>query len=199
MRAVFLDRDGCLNEDWFNPATSAWESPMAPEDLVLRPGVPAALRRLQAEGWALILVSNQPSFAKGKCRLEDLHAVHARFASLMDEAGVTFREYCYSHHHPDGVVPGYSGPSPDRKPSPYFLHRAAERHGVDLAASWVVGDRDTDVAFGRRGGVRTIQVANPHAGDYAGREQPDHRADDILAAAEIIIHSSIRAPHAVAQ
>jgi D-glycero-D-manno-heptose 1,7-bisphosphate phosphatase len=199
MRAVFLDRDGCLNEDWFNPATGAWESPISPEDLVLRPGVPAALRRLQANGWALFLVSNQPSFAKGKCRLEDLRAVHARFAALMDEAGIVFADYYYSHHHPDGVVPGYSGPSPDRKPNPYFLHRAAERHGVDLAASWVVGDRDTDVEFGRRGGVRTIQVANPHAGAYAGWEQPDHRADDILAAAEIIIHSNVRDPHALAQ
>jgi histidinol-phosphate phosphatase family protein len=199
MRAVFLDRDGCLNDDWFNPATGAWESPMSPADLVLRPGAVPALRRLRADGWALFLVSNQPSFAKGKCRLEDLHAVHARFAGLMDEAGVAFQDYYYSHRHPDGVVPGYSGPSPDRKPSPYFLHLAVERHGVDLAASWVVGDRDSDVAFGRRGGVRTIQVANPRAGAYAGRERPDHRADDILAAAEIILQSLVRDPDALAR
>jgi D-glycero-D-manno-heptose 1,7-bisphosphate phosphatase len=194
MRAVFLDRDGCLNDDWFNPATGAWESPISPADLILRPGVIGALRALDVAGWALFVVSNQPSFAKGKCTLEDLRAVHARFAALVSEAGLSFRDVYYSYHHPRAVIPAYAGPSPDRKPNPHFLRLAADRHGVDLAASWMVGDRDTDVEFGRRGGVRTIQVANPRAGAYAGRSRPDYHAENLAAAADIIILSAARGP-----
>ncbi len=186
MRAIFLDRDGCLNEDWFNPATKAWESPMTPADLVLRPNVIEALRRLQELGYALFLVSNQPSFAKGKCSLEDLKAVHARFAALMEENHIRFREYYYSYHHPDGIVPAYSGPSPDRKPNPYYLNLAAERHGVNLAQSWMIGDRDTDVECGQKAGTHTIQVANPRGDGYVGKAAPDFSADDLLAAAALI-------------
>jgi D-glycero-D-manno-heptose 1,7-bisphosphate phosphatase len=188
MRAVFLDRDGCLNEDWFNPATGAWESPMAPPDLVLRPGAVEALGSLQSRGYALFLVSNQPSFAKGKCSLEDLRAVHARFAALMEEGGVRFRDFYYSYGHPIGVTTGYSGPAADRKPSPYFLLLAAERHAVDLRASWMVGDRDTDIECGRRAGTRTIKVANPHAVCYNNSIEPDHHAENILEVAQTIIN-----------
>lgn len=198
MRAVFLDRDGCLNDDWFNPVTGAWESPLSPADLTLRPGALEALRRLQEAGWALFLVSNQPSFAKGKCRLEDLWAVHARFLRLLEAAGIRFLDVYYSYHHPDAVVAGYDGACVDRKPSPYFLHLAAATHRVNLAASWVVGDRDTDVEFGQRGGARTIQVVNPHTGDRAGHAAADHHARDILGAAEIILSFADRNRHGVA-
>ncbi|MEO0564004.1 MAG: histidinol-phosphatase, partial [Chloroflexota bacterium] len=77
-RAIFLDRDGVLNELIYYPDFEEDESPRKPEDLRLLPGVPRALRALQSAGWALILVSNQPSYAKGKCSLEDLKAVHKR-------------------------------------------------------------------------------------------------------------------------
>ena len=184
--AVFLDRDGCLNEDWFNPATGAWESPMSPGDLILRPGVVDGLRRLQGAGLPLVLVSNQPSFAKGKCSLADLEAVHARFLALLEPARVRFLDCCYCHHHPDAVMPGYGGACSCRKPAPGFLHRSAERYALALSGSWMIGDRDTDIACGKRAGTRTIQIANPRAGDHAGKAAPDHRARDFAAAVAII-------------
>ena len=116
--AVFLDRDGVINEDVFYPATGEWEAPLDPADFVLRPGALAALARLDAAGFALVLVSNQAAHAKGKVALERLVAVDRRFRALLVEAGIEFADFCYSYSHPQGVVPGFSGPSLERKPSP---------------------------------------------------------------------------------
>ena len=69
----------------------------------------------------------------------------------------------YSYGHPDGVVPHFSGPSLDRKPGPYNLFIAAAQLDLDLARSWMIGDRESDVACARAAGVRAILVENPHA------------------------------------
>jgi D-glycero-D-manno-heptose 1,7-bisphosphate phosphatase len=181
-RAVFLDRDGVLNRNVLNPATGAYESPHRVADFELLPGVLAALSRLQASGYRLILVSNQPSFAKGKTSLAALEAIHGRLADMLDTAGVSFSSFFYCYHHPNGVVPEYSGRCECRKPSPYFLLCAAERFGLDLERSWLIGDRETDVLCGRAAKVRTIRVApdhpvagpiDPTAADITARDLPD--------------------------
>jgi D-glycero-D-manno-heptose 1,7-bisphosphate phosphatase len=184
--AVFLDRDGVINEDWFNPATGEWESPLHPDDLVLRPGVLDAIARLRDLGFRLFLVSNQPSYAKGKCRLEDLQAVQARLKTLLDGRGVGFDAFYYSYSHPESVVPELGEDAIfDRKPEPWFLFQARDRFGIDLAASWMIGDRDSDVTCGRRAGTRTIQVANPR-GTKAGKADPDARAAGLPEAVALI-------------
>ena len=185
--AVFLDRDGVVNEDVFYPETGEWEAPLDPDHLRLRPGVLPALARLAAAGFALVLVSNQAAHAKGKVPLEQLVAVDRRLRFLLAEAGIGFTDFCYSYSHPHGVVPGFSGASLERKPSPYFLLVAAARHDLDLGRSWMVGDRATDVECGAAAGVRTIQVENPHAGDKAGGAAPDFQVADLPAAVDIIL------------
>ena len=185
--AVFLDRDGVINEDVFYPETGEWEAPLRPEDLVLRPGVLPALQRLAASGFVLVLVSNQAAHAKGKVPLEALMAVDARLRAILAAAGIAFAEFCYSYSHPDGVVPGFSGASLERKPSPYFLLVAAARHGLDLAKSWMIGDRDTDIGCGQAAGTRTILVDNPRAGAKAGEAAPDFRCADLPAAVARIL------------
>jgi D-glycero-D-manno-heptose 1,7-bisphosphate phosphatase len=184
--AVFLDRDGVINEDVFYPETGEWEAPMHPDDLVLCPGVLPALARLAATGSALILVSNQAAHAKGKVALEQLIAVDERLRGLLAEAGIGFADFCYSYSHPQGTVPGFSGPSLERKPGAYFLLVSAARHRLDLARSWMIGDRDSDIECGRAAGTRTILIANPHAGDKAGSSRPDYRCADLATAAGVL-------------
>jgi D-glycero-D-manno-heptose 1,7-bisphosphate phosphatase len=75
---------------------------------------------------------------------------------------VRFDATFYSYGHPDGVVRHFSGPSLDRKPGPYNLFIAAAQLDLDLERSWMIGDRDTDVACARAAGVRAILVENPH-------------------------------------
>ena len=129
--------------------------------------------QLQALGWPLLLVSNQPSFAKGKCSLEDLKAVHAALEALFLAGGVRFLEACYCFHHPHGIVPGYSGPCPCRKPSPYLLLQAGDQHLLDLAGSWMIGDQGTDLACGKAAGCRTLLIPNPASANKRGFLQPD--------------------------
>ena len=110
-------------------------------------------------------------------------------------AGVSFRETYYCFHHPTGVVPEYSGPCACRKPQPYFLHLAAERYGLDLSQSWMVGDRDTDVQCGQRAGCRTIFVTHPQASPHDDSVRPDFVAPDVAAAVALILGQAAgRAP-----
>jgi D-glycero-D-manno-heptose 1,7-bisphosphate phosphatase len=161
-RAVFLDRDGVLNRNVFNPLTGTYESPHRAEDFELLPGVLEGLARLQETGYRLILVSNQPSYAKGKTSLAAIQAIHQRLADTLNGAGILFDAYYYCLHHPDGIIPEYSGRCECRKPSPHFLLQAKARFDLDLVNSWMIGDRETDILCGRAAGVRTIRVAADH-------------------------------------
>jgi D-glycero-D-manno-heptose 1,7-bisphosphate phosphatase len=185
--AVFLDRDGVLNELVFNPATGEYESPHAPEDLVVIDGVVPALQRLVDAGFALFLVSNQPSYAKGKTALENIREIHRRLDEFLTGNGIVFREYFYCFHHPEGIVPAYSGLCPCRKPAPYFLLQAARTHGVDLVGSWMVGDQATDVECGRSAGCRTVLVMNGHSVAKRGSSRPDVEVSNLSEAADRII------------
>ena len=179
-KAVFLDRDGVLVEEVYYPEFDETEAPMRPGDVRLLPGAAAAARQLKALGFLLIVVANQGAAAKGKVGLGSLWRARSRFNALMAEEDVVFDAEYYSFSHPDGVVVGLSGPSLDRKPSPYNLLVAAARFDIDLGRSWMVGDRETDVACGRAAGVRTIRVAG------AAPTEADHATDGLAAAAEII-------------
>jgi len=185
--AVFLDRDGVLNELVFNLATGEHESPHAPDDLVMIGGVGASLQRLVEAGFALFLVSNQPSYAKGKTSLENIQEIHRRLDEYLKDNMIMFREYFYCFHHPSGIVPSYSGLCSCRKPAPYFLLEAARTHGIDLASSWMVGDQDSDVECGRSAGCLTVLVLNPDSAAKRGSSRPDVTVSTLSEAADQIV------------
>lgn len=160
VRAVFLDRDGVLNANVFYRDTGAWEAPRRVEDFRLLPGVVPALKELQAAGFALVLVSNQPNEALGKSTRAELRGIHETMAVSFERHGIRFLDYCYCPHHPKAVVAELGGLCRCRKPSPYWLFRAASRYGIDLQMSWMVGDRATDTACGSAAGVRSIRIDN---------------------------------------
>jgi D-glycero-D-manno-heptose 1,7-bisphosphate phosphatase len=195
--AVFLDRDGVLTEPIYNPLTDDYESPHDPRDVVLCGNVMEPLRRLRRAGFSLFIVSNQPSFAKGKTTLERLQQIAHVVDDAFRSAGVTFEEAYYCYHHPQGVVPEYSGECDCRKPKPAFLLRAAQRHKVDLSRSWMIGDRDSDVECGRSAGCRTILVLHPRAGDHRGASRPDFQAADLAVATDLILTRSSDRPNAI--
>jgi D-glycero-D-manno-heptose 1,7-bisphosphate phosphatase len=157
-QAVFLDRDGTLVDEVDYPETGECEAPMYPEDVRLITGAAPALRRLSDAGFLLILVSNQGAYAKGKVSLRSLWLCHERFLELLDAAGVKLDGVFYSFTHPDGKAPFFSGPSLERKPNPYHLFVAAAQLRIDLASSWMVGDRETDVECGRAAGTLTARI-----------------------------------------
>ena len=186
--AVFLDRDGTINDNVFNPVSGRWEAPLSVDQLKLADGAAAALRDLQDAEYALILVSNQPNYALGKASLESMQAIHNALVAALEREGVRLTAAYYCHHHPNGHVEGLGGPCICRKPSPHFLQAAQTRYGIDLAGSWMVGDRGSDVGCGRAAGARTIFLTSPgHIPVKEGEPPADREAKNLAAAVSIIL------------
>lgn len=156
--AVFLDRDGVLNEFVRDPVSGVPDSPFRVEDVCLIEGAAAAAARLARAGFVLACVSNQPAAAKGKASIEQLLAVHARVVELLAREGVALDASRLCWHHPEGIVPELSIKCHCRKPEPGMLLDAARELDVDLSSSWMVGDSDTDVAAGCAAGCRTVLI-----------------------------------------
>jgi D-glycero-D-manno-heptose 1,7-bisphosphate phosphatase len=159
--AVFLDRDGVLNELVTDPDSGAGESPLSVEEVRLIPGAAQAMARLQRAGYALVCVTNQPAAAKGRASVAQLLAVHARMTELLAREGVSLAASRLCLHHAGGVVPVLSRRCDCRKPAPGMLLGAAHALGLDLGRSWMVGDTDADVLAGRAAGCRTMLIRNP--------------------------------------
>lgn len=177
--AVFLDRDGTLNEevDYLH----------RPDDLVLIPGAAAAVARLTAAGIPVVVVTNQSGIGRGYYGWEDFDAVMDRMGTLLSEAGARLDAVYASPHHEKGLG-AYADPDhPERKPNPGMLIRAAREHGLDLSRSWMVGDKDIDVQAGHHAGCRAILVRtgygegqDPGAAEHVAPSLPE-AVDHILA------------------
>ncbi|HSW31444.1 MAG TPA: HAD family hydrolase [Longimicrobiales bacterium] len=173
--AVFVDRDGTLIAERDYLADAAGVS--------LVPGAVEALASLRAAGFALVVVTNQSGIARGLYRLEDYHAVAARLDGVLGLAGVPVDGTWFCPHHPD-----YTGPCACRKPGVGMYVQAAGELGLDLQASWYVGDKITDVLPALELGGRGILVRSGYGRDLeAAAPGPVSVVDDLPAAARLIV------------
>jgi D-glycero-D-manno-heptose 1,7-bisphosphate phosphatase len=161
-KAVFLDRDGVLDELVPDLVSGLPESPLRVADVRLIPGAASAARQLRRAGYALVCVSNQPAAAKGKVSREQLWSVHERVVGLLAGKDVGLDASFLCLHHPESLVPELSGACDCRKPAPGMLLRAAADLGLDLEESWMIGDTDADIQAGHAAGCRTVLI------EYAG-------------------------------
>lgn len=148
--AVFLDRDGVVIEDSHYLGD--------PARVRILPGVPEAVASLNRAGWRVVVVTNQSGVARGLFTEPDVEAVHEHLAELLCGYGAKIDAFHHCPHHPDGEVEAYRVACACRKPRPGMLRRAADELGLDLAASWMVGDRVTDLQAGAAVGCRTVLV-----------------------------------------
>jgi D-glycero-D-manno-heptose 1,7-bisphosphate phosphatase len=190
--AIFLDRDGTLNQLALNPASGEWESPHSAAETRLAPDLGEALGLLQSTGLPLFVVSNQPSVAKGKCSFDDLKAVHNVVAGAFEAVGLPVLQWYYCYHHPQGVLPDLTQVCECRKPGTLFLRQASAEHGIDLSRSWFIGDQDFDVRCGHDAGCRSIVIENPHSAAKRGKEKADFKAADLVEAARIVLTQGAR-------
>lgn len=177
-RALFLDRDGVIDELVLYPSHDEWESPRNVADVRMIPNAADALRRANRDGWLLFIVTNQPSYAKGKCPLDDLQAVHQYVLDQLSGAGVAISGSYVCYHHPESKIDGF-GECSCRKPKPFFLMEAAREHHVDLPQSWMVGDQDTDIVTGINARCRTALLNYPYSRDKRGTTRPDLICEDL--------------------
>jgi len=150
-RAVFLDRDGVLVDDQGFLVRA--------EQIRLLEGVPAALRDLKAAGMSLVMASNQAVVARGLLSEGELTALNCDILDQIERSGgPRLDAVYYCPHHPEATLPEYRVACSCRKPRPGMLLRAAAEHGLDLEASFLVGDRISDIAAGAAAGCRTLLV-----------------------------------------
>lgn len=173
-RAVFLDRDGTLIEEK--------EYLSDPEGVSIVPGTFEALRTLRAAGLALVVVTNQSGISRGYYTENDYRAVAARLDRILVAAGVGVDDTRFCPHHPDTT-----GPCDCRKPATGLYRAAAAELGIDLAASYYVGDKLSDVLAAVELGGQGILVRT----GYGREHEPQAPAevwvvDDLLAAARRI-------------
>lgn len=172
--SVFIDRDGVLVEDV--------HFLREPGQLRVLPGVPQALRLLQ-DWFYLMVVTNQSGIARGFLTEEGLLAIHAELVRRLSVEGVVVDGFYYCPHLPEAPVATYRVQCDCRKPRPGMLVRAGEEWGIDLANSFLVGDRPRDLEAARAAGVQGI----PMGDGFAGRSPATPVARDLLAAARFIL------------
>jgi len=206
--AVFLDRDGTLSEEIGYIHRS---------DLpryALLPGVPQALARLRAAGYALVVLTNQSGVGRGYFGADVVDAVHGRLRELLRQGGADVDAVYYCPHHPDPLAPADNGQLPAgrvqaapvaelcfdcdcRKPKPGLALRAAADLGLDLGGSWMVGDKKADLGLAQRAGLKGgVLVLSGYGRDTlaaleAKGQRPPWVAGDLNAAADLSLAAGL--------
>ena len=179
-RAVFLDRDGTLNVERHYLHD--------PDALAIIPGTGPALRRLKDAGFDLFIITNQSGIGRGYYTEEDMHAVNVKLAANMAFDGVEFVKVYFAPEAPDQDSPG-------RKPSPKFLEDAAETFNLDLAESFMVGDKMTDLECGWNAGVKKSILVRTGYGAELEKSEPEVAVkavivDDVAGAVDWILKNA---------
>jgi len=171
-RAVFLDRDGVLNRSLVRDGKPYPASTLA--EFEIYPEVPQACQKLKNAGFLLVVVTNQPDVGRGTLPREKVEAIHAK---MLAELPIDQVEVCYD--------PGGSTPSEFRKPAPGMILKAARDLAIDLAKSYIVGDRWRDIDCGHNAGCTTIFLDRGYSEEL--RQKPHFRAGNLAEAADIIL------------
>jgi D-glycero-D-manno-heptose 1,7-bisphosphate phosphatase len=178
-RAVFFDRDGTLIEER--------EYLRRPKDVALFPGAVRGLLRLQDSGFKLVIVSNQSGVGRGYFTLTEVEKVNQKLLGELGLHGVRIEKVYFAPEAPEV-------PSRGRKPSPQFLFDAREEFGLDLARSFFVGDKLSDLQCGWNAGVkRCILVRTGYGAELERSQKPELGnaaiVDDVEAAAKWILEN----------
>lgn len=183
-KCIFVDRDGTLNE---------YRGLVYKDtEFELLPHVVEAIQNINASGYLVIMVTNQPVVARGLCSLDDVQHLHKKLSTLLGRNGAFLDGMIFCPHHPDR---GYAGENPVykvkchcRKPDTGMVEYFRERYHIDLAQSWMVGDTTVDIQTGRNGGMRTVLVHTGEGGkDGKYDAQPDIDAQDLLDAVKKVL------------
>ena len=184
-RAVFMDRDGTISEEvgYVNHPARYRVFPYSGE----------AVRLLNEAGWLAILVTNQAGVARGYFTEDLIGAVHDRLTLELEREGARLDAVYYCAHHPSVGESPYRLDCDCRKPKPGLIRRAAEEFDIDLAESWMIGDRHSDVELAHNAGVRSGFVLSGYGrGEWEyqranWKHQPDLVAEDLLEAVKKIV------------
>ena len=159
-KAIFLDRDGTINK-YVGFLRNI-------DEFELLPGVAEAVRKINASGYLAIVATNQPVIARGEVTVSELNEIHNKLETLLGQEGAYLDAIYYCPHHPHK---GYEGEITElkfdcecRKPKPGMLLQAAKDFNIDLSASYMVGDGESDVQCGINAGCAPVQITEENVG-----------------------------------
>jgi histidinol-phosphate phosphatase family protein len=183
-RAVFLDRDGTINE-WKGHLASA-------EEFTLIEGTAEAVKRLNEAEYRVIVVTNQSVIARGEATFAEVRRIHSKMETLLGRQGAFIDGLYLCPHHPDKGFPGEVASlkfaCDCRKPGTALIEKARCEFNLDLRGSWLIGDTTADILAAQRAGLRSVLVGTGEAGrdgKYAVR--PDFSAKDLYSAVDTIL------------
>lgn len=182
--AVFLDRDGTINQE------VGYIRDL--DNLALIPGAAEAIRQLNQMGIPVVVVTNQSGVARGYYPESWMEQLHGRLKTLLAAEGAQLDGVYYCPHLPDGEVPEYSFDCDCRKPEPGMLEQAAKDLNLDLSNSFMIGDKATDIDVGLRVGCKTILLRSGYGeqvlkGEYQHIPQSDYVFDSLIESYEQIL------------
>ena len=157
---MFLDRDGVLNDLEYNPEEGSIGSPLSSRQLRVNPYAGESVRKIKELGYQAILVSNQPGVAKRQLTYSEFVKMNGIVRRHLAARGGDLDAEYYCLHHPDALVKRYKKDCDCRKPKPGLILRAAKELGIDLGASYFVGDALADVEAGKAAGCKTILLGH---------------------------------------
>ena len=192
-RAVFLDRDGVINELVYYEEQGLVDSPFTVEQLKLFPGAGEAIKKLTEGGYKVVIASNQPAIAKGQLSWETFEKIRGKMREeLAKQAAFVDGEY-YCFHHPEAVIADLKVNCECRKPKPGLLLQAAREHDIDLLESWMIGDNLTDIKAGKSAGCKTVLLGKMKCQLCRLMDEEDARPDSIASslseAVSVILNS----------
>lgn len=180
MKAAFLDRDGVINELVYHQEQGIIDSPFTPDQFRLLSGVSKAIKRLHETNYKVILVSNQPSLAKGNIPEETFEAIRKKMEYELARGGASLDGEYYCFHHPEAKIEKFKANCECRKPRPGLLLQAAHDMNIDLSQSWMIGDNLSDVKAGKSAGTKTILLGRMKCELCRLMDEDDARPDAIV-------------------
>lgn len=181
---IFMDRDGTINQY----RGLVWKD----EDFELEENACDAIKQINQSGKLAIVITNQPSVARGLCQIKDIETVHKKMSTLLGKEGAYLDDVYFCPHHPDKGYPeenpAYKISCECRKPKTGLIQKAVEQYHIDLSSSWMVGDTTVDIQTGKNAGLHTALVLTGEAGnDKKYDVTPDLVCKDLREAVEMIL------------
>ena len=186
-RAVFLDRDGTINEE----KNYLYKI----EDFEFLPGTIEAMKLLQQAGYILVVITNQSGIARGYYTEHDFKILNDWMTDELSQNGITLSGVYYCPHHPNASVNEYRKICNCRKPQIGLFERAIEEHNIDISMSWAVGDKIRDCSICSQTGCKGILIGDNEKKEVidmikAGKESHIYYAEDLLEAAKLILEEN---------